>query len=84
MAWNGISSSVCPWYAHALRNRMCAKQMEPHVKRAARPDNARSQLKTISPVASKLMYPNSPHKRITPTENVGRPARSMYVKTLGA
>lgn len=41
-AWKGISSRVWPCRAQAWRNRMCARQMEPQVKRAARPESERN------------------------------------------
>jgi hypothetical protein len=54
-ALNGISSTVWPWYAQALRKRMWDKQMEPQVKSAARPDRATNQSKTVLPVAARFM-----------------------------
>lgn len=36
-------------YRQAWRKRMCARQMEPQVKSAERPDRACSQVKTTPP-----------------------------------
>ena len=35
---------------------MCARQIEPHVKRAARPDTANSHAKTVSPSEALYVY----------------------------
>lgn len=52
---------------------MWARQMDPQVKRAARPDNARSQSKTVTPSELKFTYPKHPKARMSIVENSGRP-----------
>lgn len=58
---------------------MCARQMLPQVKSAARPDRASSQLKTSGPLALRFMYARQPKSRMMLTLQRGRPERSMSV-----
>lgn len=56
---------------------MCARQMLPQVKSAAKPDKASSQSKTTGPLALRLTYARQPNSRIMLTLQRGRPERSM-------
>lgn len=84
MALKGISSRVWPWYFHAFLKRMWAKQMLPQVKSAARPERDCSQSNAMDPPVSRVMKASGDQARTKMVAHKGRPARSTYVKKLGA